>query len=124
MNAIFYILGIITILTNLYIVISGGKPELELMTYTNMSYNKQAALEDKIMILYILILIKIIWLIYGYMYAPNSLYFIYYIIICFITLMCNIFYRMLGFNINKIYYIVKSIIAIICEVLLMYNCLN
>lgn len=25
MNAIFYILGIITILTNLYIVISGGK---------------------------------------------------------------------------------------------------
>lgn len=94
------------------------------MTYTNMSYNKQAALEDKIMILYILILIKIIWLIYGYMYAPNSLYFIYYIIICFITLMCNIFYRMLGFNINKIYYIVKSIIAIICEILLMYNCLN
>ena len=124
MNAIFYILGIITILTNLYIVISGGKPELELMTYANMSYNKQAALEDKIMILYILILIKIIWLIYGCLYVPNSLYFICYIIICVIALIGNMFYRMLGFNINKIYYIVKSIIAIICEVLLMYSCLN
>lgn len=121
MSSIFYVFGIIAVVANLYSVLTGGKPEQLLFTYKNMSDDDKHKNREKITAMYMLGILELSWLIYGCNYAPNSLYFSYYIIGLFVF---AVFYRVFGFKTNRIYYTFTSAVAVICEVLLMYSCLN
>ena len=119
MSNIFYIIGFIIVLTNLNIVLQGGKRALLLANFIKKTEAEQKQIASKMLPTCFMDIIEMVWLIYACCCATNSFYFTIYM--CVIIL--NSFIRAIcKMQITRTYLTIEAIITVIVESWLMYNC--
>lgn len=120
MSNIFYIIGLIIVLTNINVVLHWGSCGPELVNFDKKPDSEQKRLLKKHSSTCLIGIMEFFWIIYACCFAPNSFYFTIY----FGTMICIAFLRAI-FKIKKssrTYISINRLIAAIAESWLMYNC--